>query len=162
MMYRTIPYYLLLKSIRRWLLFFIIALLLSGLTAFPLETELAWVASWWPEQQSAFYHWLTATYTAIRTTNAAYPALAYGYDWLAFAHIVIAVAFIGPYRDPVRNVWVIHFGMIACVLVFPLALIAGHIRGIPFFWQVIDMSFGVIGLIPLAICRRKIKLLEQA
>lgn len=161
-MYKSIPSYLLIRSIRRWLIFFIIALLLSGLTAFPLETELAWACSWWPEKQSAFYYWLFSTYTAIKTTNAAYPSLAYGYDWLAFAHIVIAIAFVGPYKDPVRNVWVIRFGMISCVLIFPLALIAGQIRGIPFFWQLIDMSFGVVGLIPLTICLHKIKLLEKA
>ena len=29
--------------------------------------------------------------------------IAYGTDWLAFAHITIAVAFLGPLKDPVRN-----------------------------------------------------------
>jgi len=37
-----------------------------------------------------------------------YPFIAYGTDWLAFAHFVIAIAFIGPWRDPVRNVWVVE------------------------------------------------------
>ncbi|SCF41963.1 hypothetical protein [Micromonospora mirobrigensis] len=32
----------------------------------------------------------------------------YGTDWLAFAHLVLAVAFWGPLRDPVRNVWVVQ------------------------------------------------------
>jgi hypothetical protein len=31
------------KSIRNWTLFFIAALILSGTTAFALETELAWL-----------------------------------------------------------------------------------------------------------------------
>jgi hypothetical protein len=35
---------------------------------------------------------------------------------------VIAIAFIGPWRDTVKNIWVIEFGMIACVLVVPFAL----------------------------------------
>jgi hypothetical protein len=39
--------------------------------------------------------------------------------------------FIGPYLDPVRNKWVVTFGLIACAGVIPLALIADHIRGIP-------------------------------
>jgi hypothetical protein len=39
--------------------------------------------------------------------------------------------------------------MIACALVIPLALICGPIRGIPFWWRLIDCSFGVIGLVPL-------------
>ena len=50
--------------------------------------------------------------------------------------------------------------MIACVLVIPLALIAGPIRGIPFFWQIVDCSFGVFGIIPLWYCRRMIQRLE--
>ncbi len=70
--------------------------------------------------------------------------------------IVIAVAFVGPLRDPVRNLWVVEFGMIACVLVVPLALICGPLRGIPFFWRLIDCSFGVLGIIPLWLCRRAI------
>ena len=92
----------------------------------------------------------------LETTGREYPFLAYGTDWLAFAHLVIAVAFWGPLRDPVRNIWVVEFGMIACLLVIPLALICGPIRGIPFCWQLIDCSFGVFGLIPLAIVRRLI------
>ena len=56
-------------------------------------------------------------------------------DWLAFAHLVIAVAFLSPFIDPVRNKWIIAFGWIACGGVIPLALIAGHIRGIPIAWR---------------------------
>jgi hypothetical protein len=93
--------------------------------------------------------------------NQRYPFLAYGYDWLAFAHLVIAVAFVGPLKDPVRNIWIIEFGMIACLMIFPLALIAGWVRQIPFYWQLIDCSFGVIGLLPLKICYNKIKQLEK-
>lgn len=77
-----------------------------------------------------------------------------------FAHLVIAVAFYGPYRDPVRNIWVVEFGMIACAGIIPLALICGPIRGIPLWWSVIDMSFGVFGVIPLYVVRKRIKRLE--
>lgn len=52
------------------------------------------------------------------------------------------------------------FGMIACAGIIPLALICGPIRGIPFWWSVIDMSFGVFGVIPLIVVRRMIKRLE--
>jgi len=45
--------------------------------------------------------------------------------------------------------------------VIPLALIAGAIRGIPLGWQLIDMSFGVFGIIPLIIVFRLIKRLER-
>lgn len=149
------------KQIKAWIIFFIIGLILSGITAFPLETELAWVCSWWPEQSSRLYYWLSKCYEAIKDTNAKYPFMAYGYDWLAFAHIVIAIAFVGPLRDPVKNIWIIEFGCIACIAVIPLALIAGPIRNIPLYWRLIDCSFGVFGIIPLLICRRKIKQLEM-
>ncbi len=148
------------KTIKVWILFFIIALILSGVTAFALETELFWLSSLMPDKQSGLSRWINTFYLALHNTNLKYPYLAYGYDWLAFAHLVIAVAFIGPFRDPVRNKWVIQFGMIACVMIFPLAFIAGHVRGIPFYWQLIDCSFGVIGLIPLWVCYRKIEALE--
>jgi hypothetical protein len=149
------------KSIRHLLIFFIVSLILSGITAFPLETELKWVCSWWPEKQSAFYLWLNTCMQAISDTNAKYPYLAYGYDWLAFAHLVIAVVFIGPLRDPVKNIWVIEFGIIACAMIIPLALFAGHIRQIPFFWRLIDCSFGLVGWIPLYYCHKKIRQLER-
>ena len=87
--------------------------------------------------------------------------MAYGTDWLAFAHLVIAVAFLGPLRDPVRNQWVLVFGVIACLGVLPLALIAGPIRGIPVYWRLIDCSFGLIGAIPLLICLRYVRQMER-
>jgi hypothetical protein len=94
-------------------------------------------------------------------TNRIYPFLAYGTDWLAFSHLVIAVAFIGPLRDPVRNRWVLAFGVIACAGVVPLALIAGQVRGIPFYWRLIDMSFGVFGALPLLLCLHYVRRLER-
>jgi hypothetical protein len=57
----------------------------------------------------------------------------------------VAHAFYGLYRDPVRNIGVVEFGMIACAGIIPLALICGPIRGFPFWWSVIDMSFGPSG-----------------
>ena len=89
----------LLTSIRRWVIFFIIALALSGITAFALETELNWLVGIWPAD-NPIYPWLTRVDNAIKDTNAHYPFMAYGYDWLAFAHLVIAMAFIGVLRDP--------------------------------------------------------------
>ena len=39
----------------------------------------------------------------------------------------------------------LYTGIAACLAVIPLALICGPIRGIPFYWRLIDCSFGVIG-----------------
>jgi len=149
----------LLLRIRVLIVFFIAALGISGLTAFPLVWEVTVLHRWlgpgtWLEQVwPALAAWMDTVYAGLTSTDAAYPFLFYGTDWLAFAHIVIAIAFIGPLRDPVRNIWVIEFGMIACVLVLPLALIFGPLRGIPMFWRILDCAFGVAGIIPLWLTR---------
>ncbi|MDR1493168.1 MAG: hypothetical protein LBT05_10655 [Planctomycetaceae bacterium] len=67
------------------------------------------------------------------------------------ARIVIAISFPGP----VRNIRVIHYAMIACIGILPLSFICGLIRGIPFGWQLIDCSFDVFGIIPLALNQAK-------
>ncbi len=143
------------RRIRILLGLFVVGLLLSGLTAFPLKTEVdllerimgegTFVQALWPRMA----RWIGTVRDGIAMTSQNYRFLFYGTDWLAFAHIVIAIAFIGPLRDPVRNIWVVEFGVIACVLVVPTALICGPIRGIPFFWRLIDCSFGVFGFVPL-------------
>ena len=150
----------LITKIRLMIVCFMTALVLSGATAFPVETELRWLLSH-PSLVPAFAEtWLQNVYNALAETNAKYPMLAYGYDWLAFAHIVIAMAFIGPFKDPVKNVWIIDWAMLACIAVFPLAFIAAPIRHIPYYHVLIDCSFGVIGIIPLLICRRWINQLK--
>jgi hypothetical protein len=99
-----------------------------------------------------FDRWIITVRNGLHDSYAKYPWLAYGTDWLAFAHIIIAIFFIGPFIDPVRNIWILKTGIIACVLVIPLALICGPIRQIPFGWRLIDCSFGVFGILPLLIC----------
>ncbi len=150
------------KRIKYLLIFFITAMILSGLTAFPIEKGLGFLNSnfgpgtimenYWP----AMSQWIGRVFAGVVNTYHLYPFIAYGTDWLAFAHIVIAIAFIGPLREPVKNIWVVEFGMIACALVLPLALICGPIRGIPFFWILIDCSFGVLGFILLWVTRKYI------
>ena len=149
-----------LLKIRRLLAFFIIALFLSGATAIPIDKELAALLQIF-SAESPLHQWLEKVLLAYRRVNFQYPFLLYGYDWLAFAHFILAILFIGPYRDPVKNIWVIEFGLIACVLIFPLAFVAGYYRGIPLGWQMIDCSFGVFGFILLWICYRKTKKLES-
>jgi hypothetical protein len=97
---------------------------------------------------------------ALVESDAKHPFLAYGYDWLAFGHFVIALAFVGAWREPVRNRWLFDFGLIACALVIPYAIIFGGLRGIPVYWRLIDCSFGVFGAVPLWLCRRDARELE--
>jgi hypothetical protein len=141
----------------------ILGLAISGLTAFPIEGEMSLILKYNEVFPITLQVWLLKVYEAIRNTNHYYPFISYGTDWLAFAHLMLAVLFIGPLRDPIKNRWVIEFGIICCISIIPLALIAGNMRQIPIFWQLIDCSFGLFGIIPLLLCHRsgrKIETLE--
>jgi hypothetical protein len=157
----------LLLKIRLLVLFFIVALIGSGLTAFPLETELEiicrilGVSPGLPASSyTGLQGWMAWIYEGVKYTKEHYPFLLYGTDWLAFAHIMIAVAFIGLYCQPIRNKWIIYWAMIMCASIIPTALICGVARSIPFYWQLIDCSFGIFGFIPLYILHRFVKNLE--
>lgn len=150
-----------LQRYRLVLLFFITALVLSGVTAFPLKHELELLASLLgipadaaPLSLSGLQFWIATVRDSLRAVHASYPWLAYGTDWLAFSHIIIALFFLGPLRDPVPNAWVLKTGLAACAGVLPLALICGPLRGIPFYWRLIDCSFGLFGCLPLLYCLR--------
>jgi hypothetical protein len=142
---------------------FIIGLAVSGLTAIPLVSELDWLVDFTGADQlvglpgstsaPAWAVWLVKIQRSLAETQAVHPQLFYGTDWLAFGHIVIAIAFVGAWRDPVRNRWLFDFGLIACALVIPWAMIFGSVRGIPFWWRLIDCSFGAFGAVPLWLCR---------
>lgn len=141
--------------------FFIIGLILSGVTAFPLLTELRLLASWLGITNAADYqsltglqHWMAYVLFGLEQTHARFPFIGYGTDWLAFGHLCIAVFFIRPLFKPLESDWVLQCGLACCVAVIPLALIAGPIRGIPFYWRLIDCSFGVLGALPLLYCLR--------
>jgi hypothetical protein len=142
--------------IRAWLLVVAVGLVLSGVTAFPLVTEVRLLADLLhagPAPDS-LVTWIDRVHEGLTVTARGYPFIAYGTDWLAFAHLMIAISLWGPWRDPVRNVWVVEWCMICCAAIIPLALIAGPIRHLPWWWELIDMSFGVFGVIPLLIVRR--------
>jgi hypothetical protein len=151
------------QRIRVLLIFFIVALIVSGVTAFPLKWEVdillkvigpgTFIASLWP----AMSKWIATVRQGITVVHEQYAFMFYGTDWLAFAHIVIAIAFLGPLHDPVRNIWIVEWGLICCVLIIPLALICGPLRGIPFFWRLFDCAFGVFGFAPLWLTRRDIQ-----
>ena len=156
-----------LNRVRALLIVFIFGLVVSGLSAIPAqwETEIlkqllgsgTWFSNLLPEISS----WVDRIYEGVQNAYGQYPFLAYPNDWLAFGHVAIAVAFIGPLRDPLKNIWVVEFGMIICALVIPWAFIFGLLRGIPWFWTLTDMSFGILGIIPLWFARRDILRLQS-
>ena len=153
----------------QWLTWvFIIGLVVSGATAIPLLWELDLLVSWFglagqtsATATSELARWLLTTREALQDLSANHPLLFYGTDWLAFGHFVIAMAFVGALRDPVRNRWLFDFGLIACVLVVPFAFGFGGLRGIPVWWRLVDCSFGVFGFLPLWLCRRWVCELES-
>jgi hypothetical protein len=147
-----------LKQIQRVVIVFIILLALSGITAFPLVTEVDFMLANINFFPVYFHSWIKTVYEGVHQTPS---IVLYGTDWLAFAHIIIALFFIGVYKDPVRNKFTVTVGIIACLAIFPLAFICGPIRHIPFYHQVIDCCFGLFGLIPLFYIKRKIALIEN-
>ena len=156
------------RRVRITLVIFIVGLVVSGVTAFPLVWEVNLLARFLrigpalpPNAYHDFLrHWIAIVRQGVTESDRQFPFLAYGTDWLAFGHLIIALFFVGPLRDPVRNVFVLRAGLAACVLVIPLALVCGPVRGIPVFWQMVDCSFGVFGSIPLMICLRDVARLE--
>jgi len=148
------------RRVKILLSLFIIGLVVSGITAIPLPCEVTLLdrvvgdgptaQAWWP----ALSVWISRIYRGVTETSRQYPFIFYGTDWLAFGHIVIAISFLGPLCNPVKNIWVIESGMIACVLVIAWAMIFGPVRGIPFFWRLIDCSFGIVGIVPLYLAWR--------
>ena len=138
--------------------FFMISLMVSGLTAIPARSGVMFLLGVVPPSWTTFYEFLMYIREALFSCNS---VLFYGYDWLAFAHIVIAILFIGVLKDLVRNIWVVEFGMIACMLIIPFAFVMGAVRGIPVWWRLVDCSFGVFGIIPLWLVRSKIGRLQK-
>lgn len=158
-----------LRHLRIVLTLFILGLVVSGVTAFPLLHETGWlvrivgaVAAAYPGNAplAGLAAWIVRVHDGLQTTYAAFPFIAYGTDWLAFGHLTIALFFLGPWLDPVRNVFVLRIGLWACALVLPLAFICGPLRGIPVYWRLVDCSFGVSGFPLLWYCLRLTRRLE--
>ena len=128
-----------------------IGLVISGVTAFFIPQGLSFLAN---VTQAAIpdhhlSHWILSLENIALTLDTHAPSFWYGCDWLAFAHILFALLFQGLYKDPVRNYWLIDFGLIACILILPTAFIMGEIRQIPLIWRVLDCGFGFIAAIVL-------------
>jgi hypothetical protein len=137
-------------------LFFIIALVLSGLTAIPLEAGLQHIIPY-SDNVGLLRLFVRKVLQGIKATRLHYPFLFYGYDWLAFAHFMFGVLFIGVYKNPKQNIWIVQFGIIACICIIPFALVLGTVREIPLLWRIVDCCFGVFGGIVLYYILKTIK-----
>lgn len=151
-----------LRQIRLAILVVMTGLILSGVTAFPLLHELNFISGLLAGTgDTGFTRWILKVRGGLEETYRVYPFIAYGTDWLAFAHLMIALFFVLPWRDPVRYQGVLRVGIACSLMIFPLAFICGPLRGIPFWWRMIDSSFGVFCIPPLWFALRKIRQLES-
>lgn len=138
------------------------------LDAIPLEWELGILANWFGvadgigDGATGMALWIGRVYAALTEVSAKYPFLGYRFDWLAFGHLMIALAMVGAWIDPVRNRWLFTFAKLACVLAIPWAFAFGENRGIPIVCRLIDCSFGVFGLVPLFFAERAAIKMEAA
>ena len=153
---------------RAALLLFIAGLVVSGVTAFPLLHEVRLLASllgvgdaMGPEGHTGLQLWILTVRRGLEETYSRFPWIAYGTDWLAFGHLVIALFFVGPLLDPRSGRAAIYAGIVACIGVIPLALICGAVREIPLWWRLIDCSFGAVGILPLLYCLRLLRQIER-
>jgi len=151
----------LLRKIRWCIGIIIFGLIVGGATAIPLRAELNWITGLLdPGGTDSLSLWLNKVRHALDDTYAKYPFIAYGTDWLAFGHFVIALVFFWAWKDPVRYAGLFNFGILACILIIPYALMLGQLRQIPWGWRLIDCSFGLFGLVPLCLGRKWVQQLE--
>ena len=142
----------------------VFGLLLSGVTVWPAVPELkAAVRVVWGDAApgGTLHGFVLRAIDGLETTRAAYPFMLYAHDWLAFAHIVLAILFAGAIRDPVRNVWIVQCGLVMCALVPVLAGICIPIRGIPAVWFLFDFAFAPAAALPLWIALKDIRRAER-
>lgn len=156
-----------LRQIRIAIMIVMTGLIISGVTAFPLLHELNFISrllagdSMDPAGHSGFTGWILLVREGLENTYQRYPFIAYGTDWLAFAHLMIAAFFVLPWCDPVRYEGVLRVGIFCSLMILPLTFICGPIRGIPFWWSVIDSSFGILCIPPLVFALRKTRLIAN-
>ncbi len=138
-------------------------LLVSGVTIWPAVPELKGAVRivWGDDPPSGTLHtFVLRAIEGLESVNATFPFMLYAGDWLAFAHIVLAILFAGAMRDPVRNVWVVQCGLIMCALVPVLAGICIPLRGLPLCWFWMDFVFAPAAALPLWIALRDIRRAE--
>ncbi len=154
------------RRVRLICAFFMIALILSGLTAIPIKWEVARLTALLAENTPAarlfppLARWLSQIRLGLHQTGPNHDFLFYLTDWLAFGYIFIGLAFYGPLRDPVKNIWIINWAVILFAAAFPTILISAHVRNIPLFWQLFDLSSALLGLSLLLLTRHYIKQLQ--
>ena len=97
---------------------FLVGLVISGVTAFPLLSELRLLAHLLGIDDPANYaeltglrHWIAYVLLGLESTYATYPFIGYGTDWLAFGHLALAWLIAGAWFKPVERSWVLRYSL---------------------------------------------------
>lgn len=150
------------RKIKIAIIITIIGLLLNGVSAVPLRSELKILLSN-PDVLPQFLRdWWAYVNTGVNETTNKYNFMRYGFDWLGFAHLLIAIAFIGPLKDPVKNEWVVRWGMIASALSVVMAIGFERLRSIPLWWSFVDALIAIVAFVILWLCNKWIQELKKA
>src|SRR5947208_12523934 len=119
---------------------FMAGLVLSGISALPLQWELSILNRWLGNaEQAAFsnhvrlHDFISNVHSAIEQTYAQFPFFGYGTDWLAFGHFVIAGFFVLPFMDPIRYRAILQVRLAACAAAIALAPTPAPIPPTPLF-----------------------------
>ncbi len=107
------------------------------------------------------FTWFLGTRQALMATSLTARFLFYATNRDGLSRILFALLFLGPYRDPVRNRWVINFGLLSCAALVLFAFVAGEIQGMPFLWRCADAAFALLCALPLLLCKHYIHLFEH-
>ena len=153
-----------LKRARIMILIVALGLFFSGITVWPMKWELkTFVEIVWGnnEPKNIIHSFMLQVINGIDAVEILYPFMLYGYDWLAYAHIMLAVLFAGAIRDPVRNKWIVQCGLVMCAIIPVLAGIFIPLRGLPLYWIFIDSAFAPGAALPLWIALRDILKVEK-
>src|SRR5436190_2096707 len=138
----------------------ILGLLLNGISSLPLRTELNILLSYSSHLPQFLVDWWTYVNQGVLETSEKYNFMRYGFDWLAFAHLTIAIAFLGPLRDPIKNQWVVKWGMIVSALGIVMAFGWERLRDIPLWWSFVDAGISYFAFLILWLCNRWIEKLK--
>lgn len=139
-------------------------MLVSGVTVWPavpglkLAVRLVWGSA---EATGVLHAFVLRAIEGLEHVQSDYPFMLYAHDWLAFAHIMLALLFAGAIKDPVRNIWIVQCGLVMCASIPLLAGICIPIRGLPSCWFWIDFAFAPAAAWPLWIALKDIRKAER-
>ena len=135
-----------------------IMLLIPGISVFALPMQVKFAMVFLDYLPSFMQAWLLTVEEGVNAVESNYPFLLYGFDWLAYGHVAIAIFFIPAIKNPTAHITIINSGIIICTLMIPFVLVSGAVRYIPFWWRAGECIFAIIGILLLLYTRKMVLL----